>query len=36
VAVRYEGSAAYPKYRAIIVQCGNQVLAAITEVEADD
>jgi hypothetical protein len=36
VAVRYEGGAAYPEYRAIIVQCGNQVLAAITEVEADD
>jgi hypothetical protein len=36
VAVRYEGSAVYPEYRAIIVQCNNQVLAAITEVATDD
>jgi len=36
VAVRYEGAAAYPEYRAILVQCDNRVLATITEVEHAD
>ena len=36
VAVRYEGVAAYPEYRAILVQCENRVLATITEVDSAD
>lgn len=36
VAVRYEGVAAYPEYRAILVQCHNRVLATITEVDSAD
>jgi len=33
VTVDYEGAATYPEYRSILVRCGDQVLAAIVDIE---
>lgn len=36
VSVEYEGAATYPEYRSILVRCGDQVLAAIVDIEHSD
>jgi hypothetical protein len=33
MSVEYEGDAIYPEYRAILVRCGDVVLASITDIE---
>jgi hypothetical protein len=33
MTVEYEGDAIYPEYRAILVRCGDIVLASITDIE---
>jgi hypothetical protein len=35
MAVEYEGDAIYPEYRAILVRCGDVVLASITHIEQE-
>ena len=35
MAVEYEGDAIYPEYRAILVRCGDVVLASITDIEQE-
>jgi hypothetical protein len=35
ITVEYEGDAIYPEYRAILVRCGDVVLASITDIEQE-